>query len=504
MSPVLRMKMVRIFSILSVLLLTACGGGGGGSNPVLGDSLGLSPTNIELDPFGTAPLSARLSFTTPIAGVVTITVQGKQPGGIDISHEFDQPATNFVIPVLGLYANFMNTVIVDFVADDGQTTQDILPVTTAPLPVVDTGPVMLPVTINIIENNLPVGDASLYMFSQQKSAFDQTGAVRWAYRGEGWQFYRLLPNGNWLGNLNANQISYHFEKFAEFTMLGERIEASTYTVPNYLHHEVQKLPSGNYLVASNTALIDFAEDGVPEEDVLVEISAETGQVVKTWDFNLILDPTRPPIPSNSRPDDWLHLNAAAYDASDDSIIITAQRQSLVAKIDYQTAELQWILGAHEDWSVQFQDKLLAPVDDQGSPVDPDAVDFWPYGPHAAGPIDGGKIHVFDNGQFRGWYADNSVPGESYSRGVEYLVDEDNMTVQITWQFDSDQRFTPFTGDIDYLANGNYLIGFAWGTVDNDAPRIVEVDRDGNIVFEAVINNGEQEYRAEKFNLYDGL
>ena len=121
--------------------------------------------------------------------------------------------------------------------------------------------------------------------------------------------------------------------------------------------------------------------------------------------------------------------------------------------------------------------------------------------------------IFDNGANRGFYGDLApadIGDPDFSRGIQYLVDEANtpMTVQITWQFDWDKSvFTSITGDIDYLDNGNYLLGFVGnrpGTpAADDNPRVMEVDPDGNILFNAVSNRGELEYRVEKIDLYRG-
>ena len=409
--------------------------------------------------------------------------------GVPMVHTFNDSATDFVLPVLGLYPEHRNAVVVDFFADAGDTTQDTL--------VVGTGPIKTP-DIELIRNALPADDTGLFLFSSQKAAFDQQGAIRWAYEGEAGQFFTQLPNGNLLGTVNDAPVLYHFPRFAEFTLLGEKVRE--YTIPNYGHHELVELPWGNFLAASNSALINAVEDGLSEEDLLVEIDADTGLVVRTWDFNQILDPTRPPIPSNSRPDDWLHLNSATYDASDDSIIITSQRQSLVAKIDYKTQALIWILGAHEQWPVKFQDKLLTPVDGNGDPIDPNTEDFWPYGPHAVLTFGDGRISLFDNGFFRNWYKDPTVPGDSYSRAIEYQIDETNMEVRIVWQYDADQSlYTAITGDLDYLDNGNYLVGFAGPS--EDTPRVIEVTSAGDVQFEAVSNRTTTEYRVEKIDLY---
>ena len=424
-------------SLLLILLVASCNSGN--SNIQLGGSLGLTATDIQLDPSGATPLSAELTFTTPVPGVVRITVLGKDPDGIDISHEFDEEATNFKLPVLGLYPNYLNTVIVEFDGGAAGNTRDILEIATAAIAEAP--------QIEIIQNNLPPDDAGVYLFAPQNVAFDQRGEIRWLHNGEALHFFRKQDNGNWLASIATNQIRYHFASFAEFTMLGEK--QREYPVDNYLHHEVRKLPWGNYLAAGNSSLIDFATNGVPEEDTVIEIDADTGAIVKTWDFNVILDPNRPTLPIDPpRPDDWLHINSAIYVEHDNSIVITGRSQSVTAKIDYDTGELRWILGAHELWPTELQDKLLTPVDSQGNEINPNTMDFWPYAQHAALVREPGYIAVYDNGFYRNWYGDNSVPEESYSRGVEYFVDENAMTVEIVWQYTADEIiYTPSTGDI---------------------------------------------------------
>ena len=195
-----------------------------------------------------------MEFSTPVPGTVTLTALGKvpdladsnpnddkcsarNPDGIAISHQFAGSASSFDLPVLGLYPEYNNTLIVKFQADNGESTRDELTITTGPLPVVSSGQVTLPIDVEIITNNLPAGDAGVYVLTQQKSGFDQCGEVRWFYRGEGWQFYEMLPNGNWIGSINTQQVRYHFGSFSEFTMLGEKVRE--YPVDNYLHHEIK-------------------------------------------------------------------------------------------------------------------------------------------------------------------------------------------------------------------------------------------------------------------------
>jgi arylsulfate sulfotransferase len=478
---------------LTVILLTglaACGGSDG--TPPLGESLGLSAANIQLDPNGTSPLSAELEFTAPVAGVATVTVEGKGIDGVPIAHTFGAAATAFKVPVLGLYSNYINRIVVEFDAGSQGSTRDVIEIATAPL--------ANPPQVEIISNDLPADDSSVYLFANQQIAFDQRGEVRWVFTGDAFQIFRKLADGSFLASVAEAPIRYHTPKFAAYSMLGEKL--NEYAVPNYMHHDVRQLPWGNYLVAGNSSLIDFDTNGVPEEDIVVEIDAESGSVVKTWDFNLILDPARPTFPDNSRPDDWLHINSVVYDSFDDSIIITGRSQSVVAKVDYETGDLRWILAEPELWPLMLADKLLTPVDSDGDPVDPTSVDFWPYGMHAALVRSADHVAVYDNGNYRGWYRDDTVPPVSYSRAVEYYVDSNAMTVELKWVYDAGKQFyTATTGDVDALDNGNWLVGFAAQTPDT--PRVVELEGD-TVVFEAVSNRGTQDYRVEKIDLYSGL
>jgi arylsulfate sulfotransferase len=487
------------FFTLFTLGLSACGGGSGGSGVSAPVDLELSASNIELDPQGVAPLSARLSFVTPEPGILSIRIKPKGDNGVDLSHVHEDEVDGLVEhPVLGLYANHVNEIIVELAGSSGQVYQGVVLIATQALPF-GANP-----EIEIVRNEHENDDNVVYMFSRQYYAFDARGEIRWLYLGNAYDLYRKLPNGNLLATVDENRIYYHSPKFSEINMLGETTQE--YLVDNYIHHEVRQLPWGNYLVAGNSTLIGITPSGTPVEDVVLEVEAGTGAIVKTWDFNTILEPARPPIPSSNNADDWLHLNSAVYDETDNSLYITGQRQSLVAKVDYATGALIWILGAHESWGTAFQTKLLSPVDATGEPVSLDEVDFWPYGPHAVLPLGAGRLALYDNGSFRGWYRDNDVPEESYSRAVEYQVDEENMTVQLIWEFTADKQiFTPATGDIDTVEQtDSYLIGFAGRSADAKTPRLVEVTRSGDIIFEAVSQLGTQDYRMEKFDLYSGL
>lgn len=200
---------------------------------------------------------------------------------------------------------------------------------------------------------------------------------------------------------------------------------------------------------------------------------------------------------------WLRV-AVSYNQLTQSLIISGRAQSTVASIDYETGEVNWLLGDHFGWTGALATKLLSPVNEQGDLIDVSDEDFWPYGQHAATTLPNGNILMYDNGLYRNFYRDQSASFNSYSRAVEYAIDTENMTIRKVWQFDYDKTlFTPFTGDVDFFAsNEHLLLSYMWGS--NNTPRIVELDNNDNIVFEAIVDAGENYYRAEKIALYENI
>ena len=103
---------------------------------------------------------------------------------------------------------------------------------------------------------------------------------------------------------------------------------------------------------------------------------------------------------------WLHVNSVDYDPEDDSIIISSRHQSALIKIG-RDKKVKWIVGSHEGWKKEFQDKLLTPIDKNGKPLKCEGSKCeggfdWTWTQHTAWKIDelskGDIVYVsvFDN------------------------------------------------------------------------------------------------------------
>ena len=196
------------------------------------------------------------------------------------------------------------------------------------------------------------------------------------------------------------------------------------------------------------------------------------------------------------------MNAIWYDETDGSLIISGRNQGVV-KVTSNN-QLVWILAPHKGWGkagvdgdgVETSDFLLTAVDDLGVPHPADAQlgtinsgDFeWCWGQHTSMLLPNGNLFLFDNGFNR-----NFVTGTpTYSRAVEYEIDETNMTIKQVWQYGMERGtdlYAPIISDVDLLDNGNRLMtsGMLFDLADPRA-LVSEITYPGKtLAFEAVFS-----------------
>ncbi len=123
--------------------------------------------------------------------------------------------------------------------------------------------------------------------------------------------------------------------------------------------------------------------------------------------------------------DWTHGNGVTYDPRDNTVIMSLRNQSAMIKVSRKTGEVIWILGQNHGWGADWQDKVLKPV----------GATQLPYYGHNPRVTPQGTIVLYDNaldqalpfdgGQRKGVH-------DTLSRGVEYEIDEEAMTVRQLW------------------------------------------------------------------------
>ncbi len=476
---------------------------------------------VELNPHDVAPLTAEVSFTTRVPTRVTLTVAGEEP----VTQSFAE-ATEHRIPVLGLYPDTENEVTLRLESAEGyaETTERIQ---------TEALPARLPaVTIATVQRGEvePGWNLSAFRVSGMPDyplpfMFDPKGEVRWYLNLDAFEgrttFPRRLANGN---------LIFGFESaLFEYTMLGE--EVNRWEIPGYrYHHEITEKPDGNFIVAVDKE----GEETV--EDFMVEVERETGEIVREWDLRKILDVDRQTYAETSfvrGEEDWFHMNAIWYEPSDKTLVVSGRHQGVV-KVTMEN-ELVWILAPHKGWQenssgVDLPEYLLTAVDEDGEPYpeavqqgDVDAEGFsWVWGQHAPLILPNGNLFVFDNGESRNFTGNGTgsftQDGPSFSRGVEYRIDEAAMTIEQVWQYGAERGeefYSPIISDVDYLPQTNNRLVMP-GIISNfDPPSyalMTEVTYPGKeVVFEARLEFknladgesvfGDSVYRFERLPLY---
>ena len=257
-------------------------------------------------------------------------------------------------------------------------------------------------------------------------------------------------------------------------------------------------------------------------DVVIEFNRQ-GQVLQQFSLLDVLDPYRfaydglatnaTTAPFGPNATDWSHANAA-FRSADGGTLVSLRHQDAVVKLD-SNGDLSWILGSPEGWNGPLNAKRLTPLNPNIR---------WPRHQHAVKMTSQDTVMIYDNGNHQAIPFTPSVGRDTYSRAVEYRVDEQNRTVEEVWSFGGptvNRFFSFFVSDADLLpVTGNVQItdgGRVRGMDGNDEDsaraghhfaRILEVTHTtpAEVLLEIVIDDlapqGWNVYRSERIaNLY---
>ena len=446
---------------------------------------------VVLNPYKISPLTALIMFKTEEKEKVTIKINGKDTL-TTYTHTFDEEKVHY-IPVYGLYPDKENEVTITC-----GDKQKIIKIQTEKLP----DDFILPEKVIKSQDKL-TNDLYFYTPSSKgyTCAYDTNGDVRWYLTETAiWEMNRLKNGHLLLSTERLVNTPYYTTGLYEMDMLGKIY--TEYSLKGGYHHDYYEMEDGNLIVASN----DF--DGGTVEDYVVLLDRKTGKIIKRFNLKNIL-PTDEGKSENWIEYDWFHNNSVWYDKNTNSILLSGRHQDIVVNIDFKTGKLNWILGDSEGFSEKYQKYFLK----KGPNTE------WQYSQHAAMILPNGDVFLFDNGNNKSKNKENYVSAEnSYSRGVIYHIDKENMTATQVFEYGKKRGssfYSPYISDVDYLGENHYIIhsgGISYknGAIQNQPAGIAGADElksdtvellDGEVIFELVLKTNN--YRVEKMSLYEG-
>jgi len=293
---------------------------------------------------------------------------------------------------------------------------------------------------------------------------DRAGQVVWelvdAERGYVNDAELLEPDGTLLYGQFAEtrMLSLFFEPVVRFVAADHPLIALpdplfdpvTVTTSQYYHHDIDAHGDDALLSVVFTAAHDETTGWDVVADGIALYDRETG--VDSWFIDLFdyydvsTDACEPCLEELTfgTGHDFTHANALWFDHDNSEVYLNIRNLNRIAVFDYPSGDLVREIG---DGGVTFS--------------------------HAHDPqvLPDGSILVFDNGLHR-------PGGEEYSRAVQFREGAGG-ELEILWEYREDPDFySDVMGDADRLDNGNTLI------TDATNGRLVEVDGDGNKVWEA--------------------
>jgi arylsulfate sulfotransferase len=515
------------------------------SGPVLSD------VSLVGNPNPTVPLVAILSVSTDEAATLTINIDdGERQLSIVPGTGM---ATQFEAPVFGMQAARTHTITATLTdAGGNSTSSDAMTFTTPPLPDAVPTPRVTVHNPDAMEPGFTLFNVNGRWDANGKSApgnfspaviVNDLGEVVWYYLPDDHKVHdiRRMADGNfiyeiWPGTGGMVEIDMLGNILRRWHFTGTAKDVADGSIPvetDSFHHDFIGLPNGNILLLSteNRVVEDWytseTEAMAPRApanvvgDVIIEMTM-AGKVIREWKLHDILDPYRIAYKSlrknfwNVHYDgvvegpvsDWTHGNAIIYEEDDNSFVMSLPYQDAVIKVSLDSGELVWILGNHDNWREPWSEKLLTPVGDLE----------WSYKHHAVSHTENGTYLLYDNGVGRSSPFDSKMPLEdSYTRAVEYSVNEETMEVSQVWVYgpEDEQFYARYLGDVDWQPQTNNIlvtIGAQETDADgNNAPpgpgtqrwaRLVELthDQPAEKVWEMRLqedDSGWSIYRAER-------
>jgi hypothetical protein len=275
------------------------------------------------------------------------------------------------------------------------------------------------------------------------------------------------------------KLTYYSETDLKYYVLDSNLKTidsisskSGYQTDN---HELLFLPNGNYLLLGLThrqqnmsVVVPGGSDTAIIVGNVIEEYDENGNIVFQWlsdQHFQVTDATREDLTKGRI--DYCHANAIEVDR-DGNLLLSSRHLDEITKIHRTTGDIIWRWGGKNNQFTFINDTLGFSHQ------------------HSIRVTPNGTYLLFDNGNYR-------TP--AFSRVCEYELNTETMTATLVREFrHTPNLFSAAMGSVQYLENGNSLIG--WGS--NTQVSVTEVTPDNETVLELAVTGGNMCYSAYKY------
>lgn len=421
--------------------------------------------------------------------------------------KYYSPTSNLLkLPVFCLYSDYTNSVDITLTFNDGSSQE--LPTVTIPTGVYYGGysPVYFDNAFQGVAGSSSVYNSPIIHVSRNENdrlgfsffyvknfvgtpaIIDTDGNVRWlgtqpeiASGSSTWD-----KNGFVVGEYGSatSRSGETGPKITRYELDG-RISTSTIPDPDYLYFTHNIDPGKRGLLGEFDMLSNAGS-------TIAEFDPDTGTILHEWDLAKIISDYMNSYGDDAslfvRPSvDWFHINAVAYDPSDNSVIASS-RENFLIKIDYSTNQIVWIFGDPAKYWYTFPSlRAKALTLESGG--------LYPIGQHAVSITPQGYLQVFNDGLPSLTEPSGASSGSwrGYSTVSTYSVDEANRTVTDISEFDNGKSLSSIICSSGYTEpDGSMLVDYSVARTITSPPvsailgntaRLVGLNPDKQIAFD---------------------
>lgn len=443
---------------------------------------------VEVNPYKISPLSGIIIFNTNKEEEVSVYVN-------DILVTRLESTTKHIIPIYGLLENYDNKVKLVM----GDETHEYIMKTAA-------SNIKYPLTVNY--KSEVIGNEDIYFtvasYETYLTGWDKEGNLRFYLTVDNRMDVEWLDNGHFLIGTSQGQFAENFVSFVEMDYLGK---IYNYYVPsNGYSFEFQKLSDGSIMLAGGEVPVYINEQVVYTID---PNNGETKDLINLSSIILSIDPEF----NKTYLGQKAIRNAFFYNEVTDELLVSFRGLDAVLSFNFKAKTLNW--GFTNPTNEAFQNDVWK------SYIVTTKTGRYPMGEHSVILTSDGNVAYFNNGYDRLHGFENggndlvSFYKDNYSSVDIYNIT--NKTAKLVWSYDDNKSmFSHQYGSVKetnlgYLMNFGYnlkneyrndevgSLSKAEATPDNIYSRIIEVDKNKNILFDAISEEGK--FRVFKHNFY---
>lgn len=443
---------------------------------------------VKLNPYEISPLSAIIIFYT----------QSEEEVEVFINDEFFtkmEKSKEHVIPIYGLYEDYDNVITLKI---NGKSYDKHIKT--------DASNIKYPLNIskNEVLNNENDLIFTVSSYETYFTGWDRNGKLRFYLTVDNRMDVEWLPNGHFLIGTSEGQVRENFLSLVEMDYLGKIY--NYYNLEHGYGFEMQILKNGNYMLAGGDKAIYF------NHQYIYEMNPSDGSVINELDIYDVIKKIDPEFL-----DEYLGQKAIRngffYNEDTDELVVSFREINTIFCFNFKEKTLEYVFtGTSKLFSSSVWNQYLVKVKSGR----------YPMGQHTPTITKDGYLAFFNNGYDRYSITFDGLNNitdnfkDAYT-SVE-IYDIKNNVASLVWKEDFEKKYFSIKyGLFSVLENGFKFMNYGYilkdefrrrsnsniaeteKNVEDIYSRIIELDKDGKVVFEATCEEGK--YRAFIHNLY---